>query len=609
MSEPGNIGPNEPAAPREQGAPAPYQAAARTSSSGYLVVAGLVLLVLGFAWNRVEEADQPTSIVTIVWLFAALLLVLGPLAWNAVDWFSELKQRGAGRRAGAFVYVTVTIALSVVVFGIASVMNVRHKDDLPMLDLTSAKVFTLSQETRVRLDRVQGTVYLTYVEYDRETVDRSIRQRAQEQLKVYGRHSDRFVVKFLNADTEPMETTGYLATVGVERLTSGERQDVIAVTYAEPNREPVRGKQKEVRVDPYTFTKMSPTSGTQAWLGERIITGAIQELVFERFKVYATGGHGEVSLSEDARQLRERLAGQNLDVVAEPLDLTRSGRVPDDCNLLMILAPRTPFGPDEQRAVIDHARRGRGVLVCIDVDQQGRKETGLEDFLAEYGVAPRPNYLVMTPYVNELKNQGVGPSGVLQMVPMFAIPRNAYADHPAVRALREGAGFATVFVNASYLELETEPKQGLEVDPIIWAPELPEQYQSNVRPHAALVSKGRTEYASPGPQDRTGVRLPIAAVATMTPAGGNASRVAVVADGDMFVDAVVKQAPANLDFFTGLVQWSLKREDLIAVSEKTLDRLDVQITERQVRMAIWWPLVTTLMALLAGILVWWSRRR
>jgi hypothetical protein len=64
-----------------------------------------------------------------------------------------------------------------------------------------------------------------------------------------------------------------------------------------------------------------------------------------------------------------------------------------------------------------------------------------------------------------------------------------------------------------------------------------------------------------------------------------------------------------VDLFNGLAQWALGREELTAVGEKTLENLMVSIDLRKARMALYWPLTATLLALLAGAGVWWSRRR
>ena len=88
-----------------------------------------------------------------------------------------------------------------------------------------------------------------------------------------------------------------------------------------------------------------------------------------------------------------------------------------------------------------------------------------------------------------------------------------------------------------------------------------------------------------------------------------AARIVLAGDSDAFSDPVVGQSPPNLDLFGGLAQWALRREDLVAVSDKTLDLEIATVGDRERRMAFWWPLAIALTALLAGAAVGWSRRR
>lgn len=588
-----------------------YQAASRPSGAGYLVVTGLVAFVAAMAWYLVEGES---SVVLLAWVFVSALLVLGPLAWHSVDVFGDLRSPGAGRRLGAGAFVTLNVALALGVFGLVSAINVKWKDRLPQADLTATGRYTLGDETERILARADGTIYVTYVEFDSQETNPPLRAMAEEQVKAYARASPNVQVRIVNMYREREATESWLRSVGVLPIGDTGGNDAIVITFAERDREVVPGKQKEVRVDEYAFLKSSPMDGSQAWLGERVITSAIQELVFQRYKVYLTGGHKEIRLDDDARMLRERLSGQNLDVVSRELDLARSGRVPDDCDLLIVLGPQAPFSDEEQTAIEQYLDRGRAAIVCLDPDLRGRRETGLERALDRFGIQPRVNYVVLAPKVDMTQS---GISGIVRMLPGFALTRSDYADHPAVRGLRERASLTSILWQTSYLEIDAEPQSGREVDPVAWASEIPPEFQSNVRPHAAQISANRTEaqYATPDPaRDKTGVRLPvIAAAKRAAPAdareGARDSRLVVVADADSFSDGYASRSLPNLDLFTGLVQWSLRREDLVAVSDKTLENLVVTIDERKERMAWVFPLAMAVTALLAGAGVWWSRRR
>lgn len=624
--EPGSPGPAGPGTGAPNGAdtaaqplaadalerPTPYQAAGRTSPWGYAFLAGLAMLGVGVAWWKVE-GDASGGAVLVGWFFVSLLLTLAPVAWHAVDFFQALmSRRGA---AGLFVFLTLGLGLGV--YGIASAINVKFQEATPSVDLTSSRRFSLGGESlRIlqSIEKARGTVYATYLEHDGPRTDLSLRSEAQEQLRVYGRASKNVQVRVFEAVRNRDAVEKHLRSVGVVSTSSGEDLDVIVFSYAEDGREVAVGKQKEVRVDRFAFTKAASSFDSQPkWLGERVLTSAIQELAFQRYKLYVTGGHGERSLSQDLRGARERLAAQNLEVVDAPLDLATARKVPDDCDLLLVAGPETQFAPEEAAAIRDWLGRGRTLLLLLDVDREGRRrDTGLETVTEPFGLSSRINYVVLAPFERKL---ATGEGGLVEMsVQLF--PRvSDYADHPAVRGIREGAGFRTAFLVSSFVEVDPEPEPGVDAQPVVYAPELPEYEGQAPKPFAARLSPERRKIETLDPSvDRTGVRLPLVAVASRKPDGPGAegrrdARIVMCGDTDAFTDAVAQQAPPNLDLLTGLVQWGLGREELVAVSERTLDFELVDLDDRKLRMAFWWPLMATLTALLAGAAVWWARRR
>lgn len=592
----------------EGGSTGAYQAAQAASPWGYVFLLGVAGLLASVAWYKVEEE---TGLVTQVSIFVAALLMLAPVAWHAVDFFRSV----ASRRGGAFAAVVVTVSLGVVIMSIASALNVKFRERLPSSDLTESGRYTLGDETRKILARIEkdgGRVFATYLERSgpaSRTSD-ALRQMAFEQLKVYGFESPAIVVRRFDELREKDATETYLRSVGVMSTSSGESDDLIVLSYAEAGREVRQGRQKEVKVEEFAFAKSGSVDGRPRWLGERVITSAIQELVFVKLKAYATGGHGERGLGTDMREIRERLRAQNVDVAERPLDLVTNPTIPADCDLLLVLGPEQRFEPQEEAAVRDWLAKGRALFLALDVDETGtRRETGLEQLLDSYGVAPRRNYVVFAP---KLLDVGGGQGVAVQMTPELHVGTTDYADHASVEALRRGASFRTVFLNSSFLEVDDEAKDGLTVEPVIWAPD---PGVKDVRPWAAQVSRDRRDYRNPDPsRDKTGVRLPIVVVARREIAGDaetgpRDARVVVSGDADAFSDAIVTVNAPNADLFGGLAQWALRRADLAAVSDKTLDLEMVSIGDRERRMAFWWPLVVALQALLAGSAVWWARRR
>ncbi len=589
--------PREPPGDAANAPPMPYQAAARSSPWGYVFFAGILLLLSGFFWMWVEKE---TGTILRVWLFAGLVATLSPLFWHIVDVVEAIRSR----RGAASGFVIVTTVLGFAAFGIVTKINIDRGDGGFAIDTTTTGKYTLGEATLKLLDEVPGTIYLTYLQHT--STPPGLREEATDQMTVYAAVSDRVETRVLDPLRDAARAQAYLRDVGVLQTSSGENDDVIVLSYAEPGQEPAPGRHKEVRVEAFTWTKRAAT-GESRWLGERVLSDAIMELVFTRHKVYATGGHGERAIGEELRALREALQGQNIEVAGAPLDLRSRSDVPDDCDILMILDPKTPFSPEEATALTAYLDRGRTLIVALDVASERRK-TGLDELLDPYGIYLRPNYVVIAPF-----RVATGMTDLYKLRPMLVIRPQDYTGHPAVAALTSRAGFATLFNYSTFVEIEDEPIDGVDVQAVIYAPFVE---GLDVPGLAARVDPTRRDYSVPNKDtDRIAARLPLVVTATRRIAGAAGegdrdARVVVLGDTDVLTDQLIAQVPPNLDLALGLIQWGIRREGLVAVSERTLEQDRVELRDpRKQRIAIAWPLGVALLSLVGGSIVWWTRRR
>lgn len=579
-------------------APRPYQARSGVSKLSYLAFIGLFLAIIGIFWHLVEE---DTGWVTKAWIFLSIVAVFVPIAWHIPDILRSI----ASRRGGAFLFVLTTVTLGVFVAAFAGWASVKFKARLPSIDLTSASEYTLKEESVKLLEKVEGTVYATYLM--RGDTDEGLRQKSMEQLRTYESASPR--VKFAEVDEirKPELARSLMAKHGITRTSSGEDTDVIVLTYAEPGKEVAPGKQKEIKVEPWAFRKTSST-GAEKWLGESVISSGIYELVFQRYRAYATGGHGEGALGEQFRELRECLEGQNIEVASEPLNLAMTPEVPKDCEMLLILGPTKPFTPDEADAVTRWLEKGHTLFFTVDL-QEERTLTGLDALLGDrFGLWTRSNYEVIAPQIGRINVNGQDMQMVAGMGSQFPVSGESFSpDHPAARALRARAGLSTYFRRSTYVEVQEEkPPAGAEPKVVAYAPE-----RRGTMPVALKHDKSRTDYSAfKKDVDKENTKLPLLATSTLkVPGSERDARVILSGDTDVFTDDVINNYPANLDLARGLIQWGLRREGLVAVSDRSLENPYVTPDERQKRFALYWPMAVIFLPLILGCMVWWSRRR
>lgn len=590
----------EPAPRAESPRRTPYQAPVRPSRMGYVFFWGVLLLIAGLFWRFVEEE---TGWVTSAWIFLSIVAILVPFAWHLPD----LMRSAATRRGTAFAYVITTIALGLVVALFVGWGAYKGKQEgwLPTLDMTKSARYSLSEESERLLDKVEGTIFVTYLV--RGADEMQLRDAVLEQLRVFEERSSR--IRFARVDEvrEPEAARRVLEQHGVGPTSSAEDLDVIVLTYAAPNREVDPGKQKEIPVEQWTFLRTSST-GALKWLGEGAISTAIFELVFQKYRAYATGGHGEGSLAKEYHELKGALEAQNVEVASDPIVLAATRDVPDDCELLLVLNPKTPFTPDEAKAVSTWIEKGRTLFLTLDVADD-RTTTGLDPLLDQFGIRTRMNYEVVAPTMRPINVAGMNqlvPTGMATSFPVYGV---GYADHPAAVALRARGGLATFFMRSSYVEVdEDKPPPGAEPSVVCYAPKAGEA----ASPVALRHSPDRKDYNRIDPsRDSTTGKYPLVATSVKKPAdpAGRDARLVVSGDSDVFSDRGIQQAAANLDLARSLLQWGLRREGLVAVSDRTLDDPMVRPDERQRRFAFWWPLAVVFLPLVFGGMVWWARRR
>jgi hypothetical protein len=576
----------------------PYQAAGRPLRRWYLTFfLGLTALACGLVWRWVEKG---TGVVTDVWIFVSLLAVLTPLAWHA----SDVGRAAGSRRGAAFGFVTLTLGLGFVVAVFVGWADVKYKSQLWAADLTKSARYSLSEESKRVLDKVDGTVYATYL--TQAGTDPGLRAKTIEQLRTYESASSHVHVAEVDALRNPDAAARTLREQGVTSATSsGEDTDVIVFTYAEPGKDVAPDKQKEIKVEPWTFSKMSSTD-ERKWLGESVITSAIYELVFQKYRAYVTGGHGERPLAQDFRELTGAMKTQNIDVESTPLLLSAKPQIPEDCEILLVLGATAPFTPDEAAIVSRWLDKGKTLFLAVDV-QSDRTPTGLEPILDGFGVHTRLNYVVGAPQLQRVKindREMLAPAGFGFA---FAVQGQAYADHPATRALRARSGLATFFFKSTFIDIDPKPPEGADPQPVCFAPEAGE-----FTPIGYRNDPGRTNFAEPDDtKDKSTGKLPLIVTSTRKAkdAAGGESRLVLSGDTDVFSDRVIADHSPNLDLARGLVQWGLKREGLVSVSDRTLEDPFITPTEYQRRFALGWPALVCLLPLIAGGMVWWARRR
>lgn len=268
-----------------------------------------------------------------------------------------------------------TICLIIALIAIFIGLNLYlQKADLPEIDVTASKLYTLSESSKVALKDIDQDVkiYVYGIEEDSPVVDL---------IKQYCKENDKITYEMLSKETN-------LAKVQEFDLEEGYS---IVVIESEGSHK-IIDASAEFKTYDYTTYKQVDTT-------EQTLTNSILSLsVQNKPKVYFVQGHDEFSISTEGNQelgvLSTYLKNEAFNV--EPLNIMTAGKIPEDCSVLTIMSPSSDFLENEAQCVIDYINKGGNLFITKDVMTKGGEYPNFQKILDQYGINIKNGYIVET---------------------------------------------------------------------------------------------------------------------------------------------------------------------------------------------------------------------
>ena len=542
------------------------------------------LLYMLFRGKAASQAAQRTAVVgNVTFLFKLALVLLALVNWFGNNWLSTA---------------------------------------IGTIDTTETRVYTLGDKTKQILDdlgNLPGRLTATYVDFGTTRGaargEEPLGDRGKDFLTQYSDYSPHFYVKSFNGVRELAELDEHFRSLGIRNPDLGTETTVV-FTYRPPGEEVPN--RKEVVVSGFNFIETTPLQ-TQKFKGEQLYTSAIQDVIYPRKKVYFIKGHGEfeavsggdVNLSA-ARDLVRKLA-----LETEVLSIAAAGRIPKDADLLIIAGPQTPLLQEEVEMLTGYLEQGGSMILMVgpqlDLLDPGSAYTpfGLDDYLSKLGIQLRSDMACID------YDPSVSATGEVSVQRGLTILTSDYSSDPIVRDLSR-RGLQVRFPAACPVVVEErEDEQGVTVSPLVYVrrtwPGNPD-----LKSYGARLFPGRDPFREDPRTDLTGERMSVAVSVEKALGSGSdqkLTRIVVFGDARFATTFGLEPrsrfyAPGNSTLFSNAVSWAVKRESLIAIDPKTLEREAVAVEEAEERLAR----VVGLYAvpgfvLLLGISVWWWRRR
>ena len=485
---------------------------------------------------------------------AVFVLVMTALAFLFAAGL-RLPRGGAGARRGLR-WVVVTLAAAAALVG-ANVALFQH--DLH-IDVTRERAFTPSPEARRVVEGLTADVELTYFYQKQNPAGRA----AKTMVEILGRASPRLRVRTVDPDQNPGLANRYgVRLYNVAVLESdGRRLQVNSTEDRDIALGILRVRRAQVKTICFAVGH-----------GEYDVENMEYHTHFEGMHGHSHDAQGmSVVLTEQHGLGRLRRALDALGLATRKVTLATTGKVPDECAVLVEANPRTTHAPVESQAMGDYLAGGGSALLLFDLGFS--VEPRLASVLGRAGIRVDEGVIV-DPLDHYFADE--------QMV---AVAR--YAVHPITRGLA-----LSFYPGARPLMLEPVP--GVTV--------------------TALVSSSAESYVVPPagrPPDapgKRGARVIAAAAEGVLADGGKPFRLVVAGDAD-FISNSFFPYMSNSDLVLAILAWLLREERAPTLRPPVEVLPTVALTNQQFRgiFAVTVFLIPGLV-LGAGAVVLWRRRR
>ena len=254
---------------------------------------------------------------------------------------------------------TILVLLILAVF--FAISFTMQKLDLTPIDLSKDKLYTLTDESKEKVKNIDKDVNIYFVGFSEDDSNLDL-------AKQYTKANEKIKVENVSVENRPdlAEKYGFQNGDTGIILECGEKSKILSssdlVTY-----------------DQTTYQTIS--------IAEEKLTSSIQSVSSDDVpKIYFLTGYSEFSLSYTMQYLNMYLQNEVNEI--ENLDTLTTGKVPDDCDTLVINTPNKDFDEITTNAIIDYINSGRNILWMNAIVATEQNFPNMNKILAMYGVNP-----------------------------------------------------------------------------------------------------------------------------------------------------------------------------------------------------------------------------
>ena len=295
--------------------------------------------------------------------------------------------------------------------------------ELTPLDFTQEKLYTLTDESKEKVKNIDKDVNIYFIGYTDEDSNLDL-------AKQYKKVNEKIVAEAVDINNRPDLASKY----GIESGTQG-----IIVECGEKSK--VLTANDLVTYDMTTYETIS--------IAEEKLTSSILSVTSPKIpKVYFLEGYSEYSLSQNMRLLSIYLGNEVTEM--DTLNVISTGKIPDDCDTLIITTPNKDFDDIATNAITEYINSGKNILWLNSALTQAKELPNVNKILELYGVKPFEVGIIRETDVSHMM------TGSQDLI----IPEVQYSS--VTKDITNSIG--VVLINATKINIDTDRLEELKVE-------------------------------------------------------------------------------------------------------------------------------------------------
>lgn len=454
-------------------------------------------------------------------------------------------------KTGAYSSTLVLIVFAAVIMANLTVNELPS--DLTQLDVTSQKLYSLTEDTKTLMGKLEQDVTI-YVINSKDNADETV----SKTLDRYEQLSKHIQVEYKDPLISPNFYKTFADSVSTNSLivVSGERSKVI--DYYD---------LYEQEFDYYTYS--SSVTGYDA---EGQITSAIDYVTNEDLPVvYQLEGHGEAALEST---FTEVLSKENVEI--STINLLQYDEVPEDASTILLLAPTTDLSSDDADKIITYLQNGGKAVISVTLTEN--EMPNFDRVLEAYGVT--------NTYAMVVEND----RSYYSQSPYYLLPEIASAEVTA--DIYQAKYIFAPYTMALTIDTENEDRT---VEEFLYT-------SADAYAKADPMTIETLEYEEGDLQGS----FPVGVMITE-----GDTQVAVIASGYVFTESANSMVSgANSTLFGNVIAKFAGKEDSISIAAKSYSLDNITVSQTGViLLGLLFTIVLPLLILVAGVVVWIKRRK